>query len=339
MKQHLNTLYITTQESYLAKDGECIAVYQGNDLKGKIPVHTLDGLVMFGQVSCSPFLLGHCAEHKVTVSWLTETGRFMATMHGPTHGNVLLRREQYRKADCPEASASIARAITIGKIANCRTILLRTGRERPHIALNAACDRLASCLARLQPGLPLDVVRGVEGEAANIYFNVFSSLISNPDAAFHFSGRNRRPPLDPVNCLLSFLYTLLTHDIRSALESCGLDPAVGFLHRDRPGRPSLALDLMEEFRPYLADRLACTLINRGQVKTKGFKKTESGAVLMDDATRKDVINAWQERKREEVEHPFLQERMTIGLVLHSQARLLARYLRGDLEAYPPFVIR
>ena len=194
-------------------------------------------------------------------------------------------------------------------------------------------------MGRLGQDLPLDVVRGIEGEAANLYFGVFGSLINNPEPAFVFSGRSRRPPLDVVNCLLSFLYTLLAHDVRSALESAGLDPAVGFLHRDRPGRPSLALDLMEEFRPYLADRLVCTLINRGQVKPRGFKKLESGAVQMDEATRKEVIVAWQERKREEIDHPFLREKMPVGLLWHAQARLLTRYLRGDLDAYPPFVIR
>jgi CRISPR-associated protein Cas1 len=339
MKHHLNTLYITTQQSYLAKDGECVAVHQGVSLKAKIPIHTLGGLVLFGQVSCSPFLLGHCAENNVAVSWLKENGRFLASMHGPVRGNVLLRREQYRKADIPEASAIIARAVTIGKIANCRTVLRRTARERPDARLDAVCEALGFCLGRLGQALPLDVVRGIEGEAANLYFGVFDSLISNPDPAFAFAGRNRRPPLDAVNCLLSFLYTLLAHDVRSALESVGLDPAVGFLHRDRPGRPSLALDLMEEFRPYLADRLACTLINRGQVKSRGFRKRESGAVEMDDATRKEVIVAWQERKREEIEHPFLREKMPAGLLWHTQARLLARYLRGDMDAYPPFVIR
>ena len=339
MKHHLNTLYVTTQQSYLAKDGECVTVHQGDTLKAKIPIHTLGGLVLFGQVSCSPFLLGHCAENNVAVSWLTENGRFLASMHGPVRGNVLLRREQYRKADTPETSAIIARAVTIGKIANCRTVLRRTARERPDARLGAACESLSFCLERLGRELPLDVVRGIEGEAANLYFGVFDSLISNPDPAFAFAGRNRRPPLDAVNCLLSFLYTLLAHDVRSALESVGLDPAVGFLHRDRPGRPSLALDLMEEFRPYLADRLACTLINRGQVKSRGFKKLESGAVQMDDATRKEVIVAWQERKQEEIDHPFLQEKMPVGLLWHTQARLLARYLRGDMDAYPPFVIR
>jgi CRISPR-associated protein Cas1 len=339
MKQHLNTLYVTTQESYLAKDGECVAVHQGGTLKAKIPVHTLGGIVLFGQVSCSPFLLGHCAENNVAVSWFTENGRFLASMHGPVRGNVLLRREQYRKADSLEHSVAVARAVTIGKIVNCRTVLRRTARERPDTRLDQACAALGFCLHRLGHELPLEVVRGIEGEAANVYFGVFGLLINNPDPSFAFAGRNRRPPLDAVNCLLSFLYTLLAHDVRSALESTGLDPAVGFLHRDRPGRPSLALDLMEEFRPYLADRLTCTLINRGQVKAKGFKKTESGAVLMNDDTRKEVLVAWQERKQEIVDHPFLQEKMPIGLVWHIQARLLARYIRGDMDAYPPFVIR
>ena len=339
MKKHLNTLYVTTQESYLSKDGECVCVHQQGSVKGKIPVHTLGGLVLFGQVSCSPFLLGHCAENGVSVSWLTENGRFLASMHGPVSGNVLLRREQYRKADDAVMSCALARSFCIGKIYNCRTVLRRTARERPDPRVDESCLRLSHCLERLQQGIPLEVVRGIEGEAANVYFAVFDSLISNKEAAFAFKGRNRRPPLDAVNCLLSFLYTLLAHDLRSALESVGLDPAVGFLHRDRPGRPSLALDMMEEFRPYMADRLACTLINKGQVKAKGFKKTESGAVTMDDATRKEVLLAWQNRKQEEIEHPYLKERMPVGLLWHMQARLLARTIREDIDAYPPFVTR
>jgi CRISPR-associated protein Cas1 len=339
MKQCLNTLYVGTQDSYLSKDGECVCVNHDGKVKGRIPIHTLSGLVLFGQVSCSPFLLGHCAENGVTVSWLTEYGRFLATMQGPVSGNVLLRREQYRKSDDPKFSAALARAFTIGKIYNCRTILRRTAREKPDPRLDAACVRLGHCLESLQKDLSLDVVRGVEGEAASLYFDVFDALISNPDTAFSFKGRNRRPPLDAVNCLLSFLYTLLTHDIRSALETVGLDAAVGFLHRDRPGRPSLALDMIEEFRPYLADRLVCTIINKGQVKARDFHRQESGAVLMDDETRKVVIAAWQERKKEEIEHPFLKERMQVGLVWHMQARLLARYIRGELDAYPPFVVR
>lgn len=339
MKSHLNTLYITTQESYLAKDGECIAVYHKDTLKGKIPIHTLEGVVLFGQISCSPFVLGHCAQHGVCVSWLTEYGRFMASMHGPVCGNVLLRRQQYRMADDVAASAELARAMVIGKIVNCRTILMRTQRDYPHVLLEQACQRLAQCLRHLQKPLELEHVRGVEGEAAHAYFGAFGALIRVTDTAFSFSGRNRRPPRDAVNCLLSFLYTLLAHDVRSALETCGLDPAVGFLHRDRPGRPSLALDIMEEFRPYLADRLACTLINKGQLKAKDFRVTASGAVLLDDDARKTILVAWQERKAEIIQHPFLQEKMPVGLLFQIQARLLSRYIRKDLDAYPPFVIR
>jgi len=337
MKHHLNTLYVTTQETYLAKDGQCLAVHQEGKLKAKFPIHTLESVVMFGQISASPFLLGHCAENNVAVSWLTEYGRFLASMSGATRGNVLLRREQYRQADDLSRAAELARSLVIGKVANCRTVLRRTARERPNPALDRAADTLSSVLDRLNPGLPLDVVRGLEGEAANIYFGVFDALISNRE--FSFTGRNRRPPLDPVNALLSFLYTLLTHDVRGALECVGLDPNVGFLHRDRPGRPSLALDLMEEFRPYLADRLVLTLINLRQIKAKDFKKRESGAVEMNDETRKLLLTAWQERKREEVEHPFLQEKMTVGFLWQIQARLMARHIRGDLEIYPPFVVR
>ena len=337
MRRHLNTLYVTSQGSYLFKDGECVCVQPKEGEKRKFPVHNLGSLVLFGQVSCSPFLLGHCAENGVAVSWLTENGRFLASMHGQVSGNVLLRREQYRKSDEPLFTSQLACSFTIGKIYNCRTILRRIARERPDARLDEACGRLTHCLERLAPGTGIEAVRGLEGEAASVYFSVFDQLLSAP--GFSFAGRSRRPPMDATNCLLSFLYTLLAHDIRGALEVVGLDPAVGYLHRDRPGRPSLALDVMEEFRPYMADRLACTLINKGQVKAKGFRRQESGAVLMDDDTRKDVLVAWQTRKKEEIEHPFLKERMPAGMLWHMQARLLARHIRGDLDAYPPFVVR
>lgn len=339
MKRHLNTLYITTQGSYLSKDGECVCVRVEDKDIGKIPIHTIGGIVCFGRVGVSPFLLGHCADHGVTVSFCKENGRYLAAMHGPVSGNVLLRREQYRRADSPETSAEIARAFVIGKIVNCRTVLRRAARDRKDDLLSRAADSMSDCLSRLASPAHLDFVRGVEGEAANHYFGAFDQMIGPDRTAFRFSSRNRRPPLDPVNCLLSFLYTLLTHDVRSALECSGLDPAVGFLHRDRPGRPSLALDLMEEFRPYVADRLALTLINRGQVSSRGFRKSKSGAVLMDEATRKSVILAYQERKKKEIIHPFLKEKMTLGLVWHMQTRLLARHLRGDIDAYPPFSMR
>jgi CRISPR-associated protein Cas1 len=339
MKHLLNTLYVTTQGSYISKEGECLRITQGDQLVARIPVHTLSGLVVFGQVSLSPFLLGHCAENGVCVTWLTERGRFLASLHGPVSGNVLLRRRQYRLADDEAAAAGVARALVIGKIYNCRTMLRRAARERPDAELEAACESLTHCLRHLEREVPLDQVRGREGEAAGIYFKVFNLLITNKEPEFAFAGRNRRPPLDAVNCLLSFYYTLLTHEVRGALEGVGLDPAVGFLHRDRPGRPSLALDLMEEFRPYLADRLALTLINRGQLKARDFIHSETGAVTLSDKGRKEVITAWQERKREEIEHPFLKEKMPVGLLWQIQAQLLARHLRGDLDAYPPFVVR
>jgi CRISPR-associated protein Cas1 len=344
MKKHLNTLFVTTQGSYLSKEGECVEVRVDGETKAHIPIHTLGGIVCFGNVLCSPFLLGHCTEHGVAVSFLTENGRFLASVRGPVAGNVLLRREQYRWADDANRSAAMARSFLTGKLVNARNVLLRAGRdhggEGREARLRPAAQRLADSLRRMeQAELSLEEVRGIEGEAGAAYFGAFDAMITTDEPAFRFSGRNRRPPLDPTNCLLSFLYTLLVHDIRGALESVGLDPAVGFLHRDRPGRPGLALDLLEEFRAVAADRLALSLINLGQVKAKGFETLESGAVLMTDETRKEVILAYQRRKQEEVEHPFLQEKMAAGLLWYTQALLLARFIRGDLDGYPPYIKR
>ena len=341
MKKHLNTLFVTTQGAYLAKEGETVVVKVEQSVRLRIPVHTIGGIVCFGNVGCSPFLMGFCAEHGVGISFLTEHGRFLARIQGPVSGNVLLRREQYRKADDPAFSVAMARAVLIGKIANCRTVLQRALRDHSEkLEAGQIADtvkRLNNHLELLNRDQPLDILRGLEGDAAHIYFSVFDHLIVSQKEAFSFHERNRRPPLDNVNCLLSFIYTLLVHDIRSALECVGLDPAVGFLHRDRPGRPSLALDLMEEFRPFLADRLALSLINLRQVQDKGFIKTDTGAVLMNDDTRKTLLVAYQERKQEEIYHPFLDEKVTIGLLFHVQALLLSRYLRGDLDGYPPFI--
>jgi CRISPR-associated protein Cas1 len=285
--------------------------------------------------------LGLCAERGVAISFLTERGRFLARVTGPVSGNVLLRREQYRRADDPGSASDIARSAVAGKIANSRNVLLRSLRDHPDCAgaerLNAAVERLADAQRRLADPLPLDTVRGLEGEAGQAYFGVFDHLIVAQKDAFRFERRSRRPPLDAVNALLSFLYTLLAHDVAAALEGVGLDPAVGFLHRDRPGRPGLALDVMEELRSAIADRLALSLINRQQVKPEGFQSSESGAVTMDDATRKEVLVAYQKRKQEEVQHPFLQEKVAIGLIPHVQALLLARHLRGDLDGYPPMI--
>ena len=341
MKKHLNTLFVTTQGAYLAKEGETVLVRVEKETRLRVPIHTIGGIVCFGNVTCSPFLMGFCGERDVAMSFLTEQGRFLARVQGPVSGNVLLRREQYRRADDPDASAKMTKAVLTGKIANCRTVLQRALRDHPEKLDSEkvlhASQRLGDSLKQLLLDHNLDVLRGVEGDAAHVYFSVFDHLITSQKEDFFFHERNRRPPLDGVNCLLSFIYTLVLHDVRSALESVGLDPAVGFLHRDRPGRPGLALDIMEEFRPFLADRLTLSLINLRQVQKKGLKQLESGAVLMNDDTRKGVLVAYQKRKQEEILHPFLQEKVTIGLLFHIQALLLARHVRGDLDGYPPFV--
>ena len=343
MRHLLNTLYVTTQGSYLAREAEAVVIKQDGEARLRVPIHTLGGVVCFGQVSCSPPLLGLCAERDVAVSFLTEHGRFLARVVGSTHGNVLLRRAQYRIADNEGLRASIAQAMVVGKVSNCRIVLLRAARERPPgpeaTELDGAARRLAMILSGLESPRPLDEIRGIEGEAAQVYFSCFDHLITVAKEEFFFRGRSRRPPIDNVNALLSFVYTLLVHDCVGALETVGLDPAVGYLHVDRPGRPGLALDLMEEFRSFLADRLVVSLINRRQVNASGFYKTESDAVLMDDVSRKEVLVSWQKRKQEEIQHPFLGERVPLGLLPYVQALLLARHLRGDLDGYPTFFWR
>jgi CRISPR-associated protein Cas1 len=341
MKTHLNTLFVTTDGAYLAKDGEAVVVRINREPRLRIPLHNLDGIACFGRIGLSPALMGACGEKGVAISLLTEQGRFLARVAGFTSGNVLLRRAQYRAADDGEQTRGIARSIVLGKIANCRTVLLRAARDSSDAdrteRLQAAAKRMSASLFEAQSAESADRLRGLEGEAAVRYFAAMNDMIGCRDEAFRFTARSRRPPTDNVNALMSFIYTLLLHDVRSACESAGLDAAVGYLHRDRPGRPSLALDLMEEFRPTLADRLMLSLINRGQVTAAGFTRQETGGVIMDDATRKKVLVAWQERKQEEITHPFLQERMTVGLLVHVQARLLARRLRGDIDAYPPML--
>jgi CRISPR-associated protein Cas1 len=339
LRKLLNILYVTIPHAYLSKDGETILVRVEQETRLRVPVHTLEGIVCVGLVSMSPALMHFCAENRVGVSFLSEHGRFLARIQGPIHGNVLLRREQYRRADDLEASAALARSCLLAKVANCRTSLLRSAREHPSPTLDAACVQLGQSLRLLGQPSSLDGLRGLEGDAARTYFGVFDKLILQQKEDFFFRERSRRPPLDNLNALLSFLYVLLAHDISSALETVGLDPAVGFLHRDRPGRAGLALDLMEELRPVLADRLAVTLINRRQVAGAGFASSESGGVTMSDATRKDVLVAWQTRKMEEIVHPFLNEGIPLGLVPYAQALLLARHLRGDLDAYPSFFWR
>lgn len=343
MKKHLNTLYVTTQGSYLHKDGETVIVKCEDEIKLRLPVHTIKSIVCFGQVSCSPYLMGFCAENDVALSFLTNYGRFLAKVEGPVSGNVLLRRQQYRLADDPLFSAKMAQYFLIGKISNARTALLRVARDHQEKGIAEKIEpmayRLANYMDKLKAPGNLDYYRGIEGEAAQTYFSVFNEMILVQKEDFFFNDRNRRPPLDRANCLLSFFYTLVMHDVRSALESVGLDPAVGFLHRDRPGRPSLALDLMEEFRVFMADRLVLSLINLKQISGNQFERSESGAFTMNDEARKTVLTTYQTRKQEEITHPFLQEKVEVGLLPHVQALLLARFLRGDLNAYPPFVWR
>lgn len=343
MKHLLNTLYITTQGAYLSREGETVHVQVDNLVKLRLPIHTLGSVVCFGRVACSPPLLGLCAERGVTVSFLSEHGRFWAAMQGPVSGNVLLRRTQYRCSDDPEYSTHFARNLVVAKLANSRTVLLRAAREsaseEPGQRLRKTADYLAHSMRRLKMQQELGAVRGIEGDGARHYFAVFDDMICAQKESFFFRSRSRRPPMDNVNALLSFVYTLITHDMRSALETVGLDPAVGCLHRDRPGRPGLALDMIEELRPAIADRLVLSLINRRQVQGKGFEKSETGAVVMNDDTRKELLVAYQKRKQEEIEHPFIKEKIPIGLIPHVQAMLLARTLRGDLEQYPPFLWR
>lgn len=343
MKQHLNTLFVTTQGAYVARERENLLVRLDGEIKLRVPVHLLAGLVCFGRIGLSSASLALCGERGIPVSLLSRGGRFRARLVGPTSGNVLLRRAQYRAADEPASTAAIAKDLITAKVLNARTVLVRAQREEPAAAarepLRRATARLGEIVRMLAESDDVDRLRGFEGEAARTYFSVFDHLLRAPDESFRFAGRNRRPPRDAVNALLSFVYTLLLHDVRSAAEVAGLDPAVGFLHRDRPGRPGLALDLMEEMRPFFADRLVLTLINKRMVKADGFTTTESGAVSMDEATREAVLRAYQQRKRESLRHPFLNEDTTVGHLWYLQALLFARHLRGELDAYPPFLWR
>lgn len=342
MRQQLNTLYATTDGAWLHKDGANIVMHVDKEERARIPVHLLESLVCFGRISVSPQLLGFCMEQGIRICYLTPNGKFLARVEGPVSGNVLLRREQYRRSDDPLRCAAIVRHILAGKIHNQHTVLARGWRDYSDqlpdpAAFQHALKRLKRIPQRLMTETDVDTLRGLEGEAAQCYFGVFDQLIRVDSPSMRFGGRNRRPPRDPFNAVLSLLYTLLTHDCRAALETVGLDPAVGFLHRDRPGRPSLALDLVEEFRPLLGERLALSLINRKQLAEKDFRIFDNGAVLLTDDARKTVLVAYQERKREELPHLFLGEKIAIGLLPYLQAQLLARHLRGDLDAYPPFL--
>ena len=346
MRRHLNTLYVTTEGAWLNKDGENAVVKVDGVERGRVPVHLLSGIVCFGSVGISPPLMGHCAAQGICISLMSRHGRFLARIEGPVSGNVLLRRSQYRATDDAETTAALVRNLVVGKLLNQRTVVRRALRDHRDSTPETTRSLLESCERRLSNAVRrsarshrVNALRGIEGEAARAYYEVFGNLIRSRESVFGFTRRSRRPPLDPVNALLSFLYTLLVHDCRSALETIGLDPAVGFLHRERPGRPSLALDLMEELRPVLADRLALSLINRRQVSANNFKTAVSGAVTLREDARKTTLIAYQNRKKDELTHPFLKEKTTLGLVPFVQAILMARRLRGELDGYPPFLWR
>ena len=338
MKKMLNALYITRQESYLHKDRETIVIKNGDEKLGQFPAINIGSITCFGQVSVSPFLMGYCAEKGIGLAFYTEYGRFLARVQGRQSGNVLLRRAQYRWADDPEKSVSIARLMVAAKLANSRAILQREIRNHgENSSLSNMVNRLGISLRRVRVAGSVPETMGIEGEAATGYFSVFNELLRAD--GFAFGGRVRRPPADPVNALLSFVYSLITQECLSALQGVGLDPYVGFLHQDRPGRPSLALDLLEEFRAPWADRFVLTLINRRQVSTRDFVTEASGAVRLTDEARKALLVAYQERKQAEVMHPYLNESVPIGLLPHCQALLLARHLRGDTEFYTPYLVK
>ncbi|MDD5934860.1 MAG: type I-C CRISPR-associated endonuclease Cas1c [Clostridiales bacterium] len=341
MRKLLNTLYVTSPGSYLSLDGENVVIMRedGNDFR--MPLHNIEGIVTFGYKGISPALLGKCASDNISMTFMTPHGRFLARVVGESKGNVLLRKEQYRISDSETRSVTIAKSILISKLFNSKSVVDRMSRDytlridkSKFIGVSGA---LATSIDRVGKAVSLDELRGYEGEAASHYFSIFNDMILQQKNSFVFKGRNRRPPLDKVNALLSFSYSLLAKEVAAAIESVGLDAYVGFLHQDRPGRISLALDIMEEFRAIFVDRFVLSLINKKVVQEDGFEQRENGAVIMDDATRKSVLTAWQKRKQEVITHPYLEEKVEWGLVPYTQALLLARYIRGDLDGYPSFL--
>jgi len=344
MKQLRNTLYVTVEDSWVHKDGEAITIHKNHAKIGQFPMHQIGEIVCFGfGISVSPQLAEHCAKEGVTISYLDGRGKFLARMQGPVHGNVLLRRAQYHLSDSNEKSLNIARCCIAAKIQNQRNVLLRhlrnhSGDENEN-SIECVLNRMEMALNHARSCDSVERLRGIEGDAAEEYFSVFDHLVLVPGPEFRFNSRSRRPPMDRINAMLSYAYSILALDMRSALESVGLDPYVGYLHVERPGRPSLALDLMEEFRAPIADRLVLSLVNLRQVSASGFKIQPNGEVEMDDSTRKTLLAAWQKRKREEIFHPFLEESMETGLAYLVQARLLARHIRGELEYYPAYLWR
>lgn len=341
MRHLLNTLFILTEDSYLTLEGENVVVLQGEHTMGRFPLHTLESILYFGYKGASPALLGACAQRGKSLCFFSPGGKFLAQVYGETRGNVLLRKKQMRTSDDEQASCRIARHFIAGKLYNSRWVLERATRDHALrvdvVRLKQASQTLADAIKPVTVCEDLDLLRGLEGKAAVGYFDVLDELILQNKEAFYFRERSRRPPMDNFNAMLSFGYMLLAHNCAAALESVGLDPYMGFLHRDRPGRASLALDLMEELRCVMVDRLMISLINAKIILPKHFKRRENGSVLITEDGRKALLTAWQNKKKEQIKHPFLDEKIPWGLVPYVQALLLARFLRGDLDGYPPFL--
>lgn len=341
MKKLLNTLYITSENSYLSLDGENIVIYEDTQELGRVPLHNLEGIVSFGYRGTSPALMGACADRNISLCYLTPQGKFLARITGKIRGNVVLREQQYASSNNEQVSLEIAKNCILGKVYNARWVLERASRDHSmqidveHV--KKASEMLKNSLVLIKNSTSKDELRGYEGKAASIYFEVFDELILQQKKDFVFQGRNKRPPLDKMNAMLSFVYTLLTNMVTSALECVGLDPCVGYLHTERPGRYSLALDMMEELRAVLADRFVLSLVNKRMITSKNFTQKENGAVLLDEDGRKIILTEWQNRKKETITHPFLQEKVEWGMVPYVQAMLLARFLRGDLDGYPAFL--
>lgn len=340
MKKLLNTLYVTSQDSYLSLDGENVVVLDQEHEVGRLPLHNLEAIVSFGYRGASPALMGGCANRNISLCFLTPQGKFLARVSGGVKGNVVLRKRQYEVSNDSNIAMGVARNCIFGKVYNSRWILERATRDHGVSVdverIKKASSFLQNSLRNIEECMDMAQLRGYEGEAASVYFSVFDQRILQQKKEFVFSGRNKRPPMDNINAMLSFVYTLLTNMVASALETVGLDPYVGFMHTDRPGRVSLALDLIEELRPVLADRFVLTLINRKMVTGKDFTRKEDGAVLMSDKARKNLLVEWQNKKKEVITHPYLGEKVEWGMIPFVQAMLLARYLRGDIDEYPPF---
>lgn len=341
MKKILNTLYVTNEKAYLALDGENVVIQENGNILGRLPIHTIDSIVVFGYVGASPALMGKCVDLNKSLVFLKPSGRFLAKVTGKSYSNILLRREQYRICDDKERSLDISKNIISAKILNSNAVVNRTLRDH---GLRIDNEKFNNVSKQLKKGAELaydcsnfDSLRGIEGECATGYFSVFDDMILQQKEDFFYKSRSRRPPMDNVNALLSFTYSLLTSMCVSALETVGLDPYAGFFHTERPGRCSLALDLVEEFRAALADRFVLTLINRKMISYKDFVEKESGGIILKDESRKKYLAAWQNRKKEIITHPFLQEKVEWGMLPYIQAMLLSKYIRGDIDGYPPFI--